>query len=549
MNFVNNIAQYLYSLTPDREVKSLDGNQWHGFYDGDLAESEGFEALSPEDQESLVNSAAAIIYEDSKGFVDVELFENHYEATGIWEEIEDDNADSIDGEDFEPGYLGDSEYEMEHGGKVSAKVSADLEPDMDPNEREAQGKGKIKEWSNPEPVKEKSVYNTPPPHKFEKESYTNTALNEVKKLYSAKPGFPETDEEIDPLLKSLEALLPQGLNPGKQKFYLLYLCKNLFGLPTPNFVLTDGEDSDRVKETVSSWEAAQALLPPARRDISKGGDGRFQDLSDALTYLRGLTEEKEEAQPTLGVLTPEEVSAVDAGAKVVASANGWDLYEIKQGDPKGPDAGLVLGDNKRWGVSWCVGREPHYGRMYMDHGDFWFFVKAGRPKYAMSSQKDRDATIWDASDKRAWVSSQSRQNAPKNVSEKAQEMGVALGSISSIPPDLLPILTAGTKVSEQMAKLVPATELSQDTSGLDSVIKQVDMDALITDINSGGHSNVGPALVSRAIAVKRDFTGKWDKFNEEGLIAFINAWALSGAKALPPDLEQALIADAPNFTF
>lgn len=555
MNFVNNIAQYLYSLTPDREVESLDGNQWHGFYDGDLAESEGFEALSPEDQESLVNSAAAIIYEDSKGFVDVELFKNHYEATGIWEEIEDDNADSIDGEDFEPGYLGDSEYEMEHGGKVSSAkkwqcrsckalfTDAEYGRGMGEGQKSRCPKCGDEETIDPDEVEMDHVGS------IEKESYTNTALNEIKTLYSAKPGFPKTDEEVDTLLKSLETLLPQGLNSGKQKFYLLYLCKNLFGLPAPNFILTDGEDAGRVKETLSSWEEAQALLPSNRRDISKKLDGKFQDLSDAMTFLRELTEEKEEALPTMGILTPEEVAKVDAGAKVIASVGGWDLYEIKQGDPAGPEAGLVLGDNKRWGVQWCVGRDVSYGKMYMPNGDFWFFVKNGRSKFAMSSIKDREATIWDASDKRAWESARSRQNAPKNVSAKAQELGATIGSISTLPSELVPILTAGVQVSEQLAKFVPASELSQDTTGLDTVIKQIGMDELISDINSGGGSNVGPALVSRAIALKRDFTGKWDQFSEDGLIAFINAWALSGAKALPPDLEQALIDDAPNFTF
>jgi len=33
------------------------------------------------------------------------------------------------------------------------------------------------------------------------------------------------------------------------------------------------------------------------------------------------------------------------------------------------------------------------------------------------------------------------------------------------------------------------------------------------------------------------------------MIAFINAWAATGAQSLPPDLEQAFIDDAPNFKF
>jgi hypothetical protein len=138
---------------------------------------------------------------------------------------------------------------------------------------------------------------------------------------------------------------------------------------------------------------------------------------------------------------------------------------------------------------------------------------------------------------------------PQNTAAKAAEMGITLGGISSVPPEIVPVMAAGAKVSQSLAEVIPATSLTVDFSGLDQVIKQMDVDALIEDINRGTSSNAAQALLGRALANKKSFSGKWDKFNEDGMIAFINAWAATGAKNLPPDLEQAFIDDAPNFRF
>lgn len=89
-NFESPIAQFLYQLAPDEECGTLDGIGWHGLYLGDLGTDEPeFADLTPEEQDELRSSEAAIVFE-ADNHVEVSLFASAEEAEDIWETIEDD---------------------------------------------------------------------------------------------------------------------------------------------------------------------------------------------------------------------------------------------------------------------------------------------------------------------------------------------------------------------------------------------------------------------------------------------------------------------------
>jgi len=512
LKFVSDTAEYLFNLEPDKEIGMPEDIGWHGLYMGDLVDGEGFSHLPSEAQEALRNAAAVILYEDESGFVDVAIFDDVHEAESIWEEVEDDYYEHFDSKEEKVASCGNCE---------------DCECD-----------------------KTAEV--------IEKEAYSSSAKNDIVKMFGKKQGFPQDEEGVDALLKGLQALLPPSApeGSGRQKVFLVYLAKQLFGGPAPTFV--QPEDNEDVQDTLAAFEEAQTMLPPDKKDINK-----FKTVQDIKMYLDEMAGEKEQGLTTISSL-PETYSCkrgitepghpkeeIAAGSHVIASENGWDLYEIKKNQAKSPErvAAGWLTCNELWDVSWCTGRDRSQNDVnYQAQGDFWVLAKSGRSKYAISSDQS-GAIIYNPADKHVWTTRQANTSIPKNMSEMAASMNVSLGNISSIPPDAIAILSAGVKVSPTLAEVIPATSLSMDSSGIDQVIKKIDIDKLIEDINAGAGSNVATALIGRAIANKRSFSGKWDLFNEDGMIAFINAWAATGAQSLPPDLEQAFIDDAPNFKF
>jgi hypothetical protein len=389
------------------------------------------------------------------------------------------------------------------------------------------------------------------------EAYSTSAKNDIVKMFGKKPGFPQEEEGVDALLKGLQPLLPPSAaeGSGKQKALLVYLARQLFGGPRPTFV--QPEDNEDIKDILAAFEEAQPMLPPDKKDINK-----FKVIQDIKAYLEEMAGEKEQGLVTIPTL-PETYACkrnitepghpkeeIAAGSTVIATAGDWQLYEIKKNSANSPEriAAGWLTCNELWNVSWCTGRDRSQNEVnYQAQGDFWVLAKGGRSKWAISSSPG-SAIIYDVNDKSTDIG-KSTNKMPQNTAAKAAEMGITLGGISSVPPEIVPVMAAGAKVSQSLAEVIPATSLTVDFSGLDQVIKQMDVDALIEDINRGTSSNAAQALLGRALANKKSFSGKWDKFNEDGMIAFINAWAATGAKNLPPDLEQAFIDDAPNFRF
>lgn len=497
LRYASDTSEYLFNLTPDKEIGMPENIGWHGLYMGDLVDGEGFSELPSDAQQELRNAAAVILYQDESGFIEMEIYQDSHEAEKQWEEIEDTFYEHYDQKDL----------------NKAANISI--------------------------------------------EAYSASSKSDIIKLFGKKPGFPQEEEGVDTLLKGLQGLLPPSAaeGSGKQKALLVYLARQLFGGPRPTFV--QPEDDDDIRDILAAFEEAQPMLPPDKKDINK-----FKAIQDIKAYLEEMAGEKEQGLVTLaslpdtysckkGITEPGNPKAeIAAGAQMIAQAGDWQLYEIKRNQAKSPGrvAAGWLTCNELWNVSWCTGRDRSQNEVsYQTNGDFWVLTKGGRSKWAISSSPG-NALIYDVNDKSADIGKTANQ-MPKNTAAKAAELGVTLGGISSIPPEIIPVMAAGAKASKSLSEVIPASSLSVDFSGLDQVVKAMNVDALIEDVNNGTGSNAAQALLGRALANRKSFSGKWDKFNEDGMIAFINAWAATGAKNLPPDLEQAFIDDAPNFRF
>jgi hypothetical protein len=88
------IAGYLYSMdSADRDASYEDGGGWWGFYDGPFAPTRKERRdhnLDADEVRELRGASAAIVHEDSQGFLDYDLYVDEDEADEEWEEIEDE---------------------------------------------------------------------------------------------------------------------------------------------------------------------------------------------------------------------------------------------------------------------------------------------------------------------------------------------------------------------------------------------------------------------------------------------------------------------------
>lgn len=99
------IAGYLYSMdSSDRDASYEDGGGWWGFYDGPFApnrKEQREHGLDADEARELRGAAAAIVHEDSQGFLDYDLYEDEDDADKEWEEIEEEVSGGDDDDDSE----------------------------------------------------------------------------------------------------------------------------------------------------------------------------------------------------------------------------------------------------------------------------------------------------------------------------------------------------------------------------------------------------------------------------------------------------------------
>lgn len=386
----------------------------------------------------------------------------------------------------------------------------------------------------------------------------------IVQMYNNKPSFPKEEAEIDSTLATLDSLLPQGLPPNKQKVYLRYLAKQLWGITPPGWVI--GEDEPRVKQTLAQFELA---LKEKRLQGSAANIESYPTLQDAAEAAGVEKEQKVKSEFSIDNL-PEQAElagqpgnprqAVAEGSKVIAADGAWKCYKINQGDPKGKEAGSWLGANKWWGVSWCVGRDysgtQWKGRPYMDNGNFYFLVKDGVSRYAIATDQSA-ADLYNPADSVIWRTGNTASGSFPSLDATAQKLGVTLdlGVVSSLPQDALGILRAATAADPYLAERIPQNQLGEiDTAALDKIIINTDATALVKDLNTNAnHRGMGVVngIIARCVArkVAKDFSGAWDQFSEAAMSAYIEALAAAGYKSLPPSLEEYFIKEAENFEF
>jgi hypothetical protein len=398
-------------------------------------------------------------------------------------------------------------------------------------------------------------------------AYTQSTKKDIVNMYKSKPNFPKDEAEIDALLKGFDALMPPGINEGKQKLYSKYLAKQLFGINPPSWVVN--EDEPRVKATLLAFETA---IKDKRLQGPAANIETYDTLADAMEAAASEKEEKDRTGFTLENL-PEQAElagqpgnpkqAVAEGAEVIAQQGPWKVYRVKKGDPKGKEAGSWLGANKWWGVKWCVGRDysgnAWEGRPYMDQGDFYFFARDGRSRYAMATD-GRSGDLYNPADSVIWRTNQRNDGNFPALQATADQLNLPLdfSAVSSLPNELVPVLQAATKVDTYLAQIVPESQLKEvDTSSLDQIIAKTDASALVEDLNKNSNyrgKGMTDAILGRCVSKQnkngmKDFSANWDQFSESLMIAYIEALASAGFKALPPSLEDYFVKEAENFEF
>lgn len=386
----------------------------------------------------------------------------------------------------------------------------------------------------------------------------------IMQMYQSKPNFPQDETEVDAALNAMDQCLPQGLPPNKQKVYLRYLAKQLWGINPPGWKL--GEDEPRVKSTLAAFELA---IKEKRLTGDASNIEGYATLQDAADAAGAEKEQKGKAEFNLENL-PEEADlagqpgnpreAVANGSTVIATEGDWKCYRIEKGSAAGKEAGSWLGANKWWGVSWCVGRDysgtAWKSRPYMDQGNFYFLARGGMSRYAIATD-GHSADLYNPADSVIWSTGKKSEGAFPSLEATAQKLGVSLdlSQVSSLPQDAIPILRAATAADQYLAQLIPESQLQEvNTADLDKVIVQTDPKALLDDLNkNNNHRGKGlvEGILARCVArkVAKDFSGIWDQFAEATMISYIEALAAAGYKSLPPSLEDYFVKEAENFEF
>jgi hypothetical protein len=393
-------------------------------------------------------------------------------------------------------------------------------------------------------------------------AWSRAILTEALRRWSGSAQMPKTPEgQVDEtalgqFLDQVEKLVPPG---PKVKAYMLYLCNQFFGMNPPAW--QPGEDDAIIRPLMFNFDklCTKGSLTGPQADLNgykqldqlKAAVKKFTDESEEGRNTRPeLSDEEEAAKDRFDVhrtnYLPQDLADIQAGSSIVVEANGWAVYKIRQNpDQIGKTAAMLLCNNGINGVSWCVGRGT---TSYLDQGPFYVLVKGGKSRYAISSViRDGAATIWNPADTPVWVTTTGGGNDMPNLLAAAQERGIPLdmSKISSLPADILPILTAATQKDPELAKLVPPAHLVQgDTGPLDKAIMVTPIQGLVQDLaNAMGSERsmgIGAAVMGRCIQLHYDFSPEYSMFNENLLVGYIELLAAAG-QGLPKTLEDAII--------
>jgi hypothetical protein len=380
-------------------------------------------------------------------------------------------------------------------------------------------------------------------------------MREAQTRYGSKPDFPKDEAGLKALSEHLDQLVPkeaQTQSVGKQIY--LFLLKLLYGTSPAGFILD--EDDFRVAPLMKNYFNAIQKGKLRGEEANLNNYRNLEELENALEKDNSSSQDDENEQD---MFTEQEWKTIQAGAQLVYNSGGWKLWRVAKGSGNvGASAALLLCENRRHGVGWCVGRDTSYGKRYIGDGDFFVFSKNDRSRYAVSSESKYHAlTIWNPADTPIFsIGGVDQQNTlPKSVQEAEKKAGVQLNSAipSSIPAEIIPIIQT-VRSQQPVFQYIPESKLRQlnndEQQALLKVLHYVDPSAFAKDLNEmyknatqvvNAHS-----LLSYALSPKVGMVFSEDDYknmSEHCMLGFIEAFATTGEKRLPETLDNYLLAE------
>jgi len=371
-----------------------------------------------------------------------------------------------------------------------------------------------------------------------KKAWSKAIKTEIQRLYQDKPAypnFPEDEAKLDSVMTTLESWLPAGLGT-KVKPYLIYLCKKLFQAQPEFQISENGQDEDGIQE----------LLAKHREKFPTGPDSDCGQFRKTIAELK--SEIDEEAEVERPGFTPEDMAIVNAGATVIAHVGDWELYKCDE-QTKGAAAIKAMGrlcNNSKTGVTWCTGEDRGPATTYINNGPFYVALKGGRTRYALAHQKGpnqidiippENVVVWTTGDEQA-------AGRFTNLEAVSVERGVDFdfSTISSIPAELVPLLTQAETVDPHLAEMVPIPP-PFDKDQLKALVRVTPQEKLVEDWNRNSSNDKGRVQTIMAVSIdlRQELKDVYDKFNTETLNSYIISLAAAGYTSLPKSLEDFIV--------
>ena len=370
-----------------------------------------------------------------------------------------------------------------------------------------------------------------------KKAYSATTLRDIRTQFQGKPNFPESDEELFDILAVLESWIPQSVVAAKGKPYLTYLCKKYF-TAAPEFTIgTTVKDEDDIAATLTKYV----------EKYPTGPESNLKNFTLSIDAAKKAVTEESDVDDKAEHFADDDYAVINAGADVIGEANGWKLYRCDK-KAKGDAAIKAMGrlcNNKKTGVTWCTGEDRGPVTAYINNGPFYVAVQNGRTRYALAHQQGphvidiippENVVVWHTGD------ANTKGQFPKleEVSAKINKP-FDFSTISSIPSELIPVLTEAEKVDQHLAQMVPIPA-PFDKESLKAIIRATPPADMVADWNANTrNSGRVQAVMGVSIDLRQDLKDVYEQFSTETLNNYITALAAAKYTRLPQSLEDFIV--------